>query len=185
VKETKRARKKRIFGGMKLADLCLFKEHHRLTEKLPRGMKIEELVAEIERREVIAKRTKGQFRAGGRFATPTLHPLEERLRQATREDVGIFAKLKEERLHTFTCTCGRKIVIPPRAPEILTCPKCGAIYAKGYGIPEPLEDMLRRVIRRELEIRDEKLDRALLDAIENRGPEKRPSLLRRLKRWLI
>lgn len=149
-KETKGARRRRVFSGMNIADLRLLKEH----KALPRGMKAEELDAEIERREAIAERTKGQDRAGGRFTTQQQVVLKE----------------------------GPKDLDPGKAVSF--------------------EDRVRRIVREEQKARPDKNKTANISIqIPERIGEtmagfsfranyveetqKKLSLLRRLKRWLI
>jgi hypothetical protein len=43
-------------------------------------------------------------------------------------------------LPTYPCTCGHKIVIPPGAPESITCSKCGAVYSKGAKQEPPKQE---------------------------------------------
>ena len=66
MKEKRLARRKRLFGGYSLADLKGMQSAY-WGRELPKGMKAEELEAEIARREAIAKNTTVQPRRGGRF----------------------------------------------------------------------------------------------------------------------
>jgi len=94
-KETKGRRRKRLFAGMTLADLRLLRDDYK-GGTLIRGIKIEELVAEIERREKIGARSKDQPRAGGRFA------------QVPKEELTLTAAINKGRFLAAAKACAKK-----------------------------------------------------------------------------
>ena len=107
MKEKRLARRKRLFGGYSLADLKGMQSAYWGSE-LPKGMKAEELEAEIARREAIAKNTTVQPRRGGRFVkVPKIvsgmvvsaleHPRFRQIKSEMQPLRGIKKRVKPER----------------------------------------------------------------------------------------
>jgi len=103
MKETRLKRRRRLFVGLNLADLKWIRAMYKTGEPLPKNMKIEELNAEIQRRERIRRNTSKQPRVGGRF-TPKAKVAdtvaeaiskEDRIRKVVREELAIFFSPEE------------------------------------------------------------------------------------------
>jgi len=115
------------FGYVKVSNQSAGENIESLKEKNRHDEELERLKTEREYKEKIGN---------------TLAELPERIGKGISSQLmGVEEEANTGGLPTYPCTCGHKIVIPPGAPETLTCGKCGAVYSKGgKDIAAPAQD---------------------------------------------